>query len=52
MELLEKNEEVDFTKKDCEKILRQAYYIATALKQNHNAYLLKNHYEEYFGKKL
>ncbi len=51
-QLLEKNEEVDFTKKDCEKILRQAYYIATALKQNHNAYLLKNHYEEYFGKKL
>lgn len=51
-QLLEKNEDVEFNQKDCEKILRQAYYIATALKQNHNAYLLKNHYEEYFGKKL
>lgn len=51
-QLLEKNEIVEFSQKECEKILRQAYYIATALKQNHNAYLLKNHYEEYFGKKL
>lgn len=49
-QLLKEKNDVNFTKHDCEKILRQAFYIASALKQNHNVELIKNHYEEYFGK--
>ena len=49
-QLLEQKSEESFTKHDCERILRQALYIATALNQNHNVELIKNHYENYFGK--
>lgn len=51
-QLLEKEKRVDFSKKECERILRQAYYIASALKQNHNEELMKKHYKEYFGEKI
>lgn len=51
-QLLEKGEEVDFTKEDCEKILRRACYIASALGNDHNGKLMQNHYAEYFGKEL
>ncbi|MCI9136559.1 MAG: helix-turn-helix domain-containing protein [Lachnospiraceae bacterium] len=51
-QMLEKGEETEFSEKDCEKILRQAYYIATALNQNHNAKLIEKHYMEYFKKSL
>ncbi len=47
-QLLEKKEVVDFSKGDCKRILRQAYYLASALKQNHNLKLIKKHYQEYF----
>lgn len=49
-QMLEKGEETKFSEKDCEKILRQAYYVASALNQNHNAKLIKEHYEGYFNK--
>lgn len=48
-QLLDKGEEVDFTREECEKILRQAYNMAAALNQMHNAELIKKHYTEYFG---
>lgn len=51
-QLLDSGENVKFTKKDCEKILRQACYLASALKQDHNLELIKNHYKEYFGEML
>ena len=47
-QLLEKKEDVNFSKYDCKKILRQAYYLASALNQNHNLGLIKKHYQEYF----
>ena len=51
-QMLEKKKDVDFSKDDCKKILRQAFYIASALKQNHIRDLMKNHYKEYFGKAI
>lgn len=51
-QLLDSGENVKFTKKDCERILRQACYLASALRQYHNLELIKNHYQEYFDKTL
>lgn len=48
-QLLDSDESVKFAREDCEKILRQACYLASALKQNHNFELIKSHYKEYFG---
>lgn len=49
-QLLDKGETVDFTVEDCERILKQACYMASALGHNHKWELMKNHYKEYFGK--
>lgn len=49
---LDKEENVTFTKSDCERILRQACYLASALDQKHNLELIRRHYKEYFGRIL
>ena len=52
-QLLQQEEKtLDFTWKDCKKVLRQAYCLASALGQKHYTEILKNRYLESFGEEV
>ncbi len=52
-QLLQQEEKtLDFTWKDCKKVLRQAYCLASALGQKRYTEILKNRYLESFGEEL